>query len=121
MGTGIHRIQKSLRDAKLPEAKFDYSSVITLTFPRVFTDADRNRSMKKVGEKVGEKLTKNPKRILQILLKNNTASAQQVAEQFSISKRKTEENFRKLREQGLIKRVGPARGGHWEVADSSDS
>ncbi len=42
-------------------------------------------------------------------------SAAKLGEELGISVRKTEENLRKLRENGTLKRVGPARGGHWEV------
>ena len=31
-----------------------------------------------------------------------------------------EKHLRKLREQGLIRRVGPDKGGHWEVVGMSE-
>jgi hypothetical protein len=30
-----------------------------------------------------------------------------------------EENLRKLRENGRLLRIGPARGGHWEITEVS--
>jgi ATP-dependent DNA helicase RecG len=32
-----------------------------------------------------------------------------------ISQRKIQENIAKLKEQGIIERVGPAKGGHWKI------
>jgi ATP-dependent DNA helicase RecG len=32
-----------------------------------------------------------------------------------ISQRKIKENIAKLKERGYLKRIGPAKGGHWEI------
>lgn len=67
------------------------------------------------GEKVGEKLTENQQKILRCMEENPKVSAGAMAEKIGISSRKVEENIRKLREVKLIKRIGAARGGRWEV------
>ncbi|WP_373921456.1 winged helix-turn-helix domain-containing protein [Prolixibacter sp. SD074] len=46
-------------------------------------------------------------------------SATSLAEKLGISRRKTETNIGKLRELGLIQRVGPPKGGHWEIINQS--
>jgi len=28
-----------------------------------------------------------------------------------------EKNIKKLKEKGLLKRIGPAKGGHWDVSE----
>jgi ATP-dependent DNA helicase RecG len=35
--------------------------------------------------------------------------------QVGISARKVEQNIAKLKVKGILRRVGPAKGGHWEV------
>ena len=72
-------------------------------------------SKEKVGEKVGEKLTENQVKIITLMKKNPVISAKDIAPQIEISLRKTESNIKKLRELGYIRRIGHARGGHWEV------
>jgi ATP-dependent DNA helicase RecG len=79
----------------------------------VFTD--KTEVTEKVGEKVGENITKNQELILQFIKENNQVSATELAEKIGISRRKTEENIRKLKQKKLLRRMGPARGGHWEV------
>ena len=69
----------------------------------------------KVGEKVGEKLTKNQKNIIGFILKDAGISANELSELMDISQRKIEENIKKLKEKGRLKRIGPDKGGHWEV------
>jgi ATP-dependent DNA helicase RecG len=40
-----------------------------------------------------------------------------MAKEIGISQRKVEENLAKLKILGKLKRIGPAKGGHWEVLD----
>ena len=70
----------------------------------------------RVGDRVGENLSLRQEAILKILAKEKYITAREVAMEIGISTRKTEKNIARLREKGLLKRVGPVRGGHWEVA-----
>jgi len=69
----------------------------------------------KVGEKVGEKLTLNQEAIVREIIKDPRISARALAAIVGISSRKVEENIKKLKEQGRLIRIGPAKGGHWKV------
>ena len=71
----------------------------------------------KVGVKVGEKLTTNRQKIINHMLQNKTISAKELSELVGISQRKIEENISWLKEKGLINRIGPDKGGHWEIVD----
>ena len=72
---------------------------------------------KRVGEKVGEKLTENRQKIIDYMMQNKYISAKELAKLVGISQRKMEKNISWLKEKGLIKRIGPDRGGHWEIVD----
>jgi len=69
----------------------------------------------KVGEKVGEKLTGNQEKIIKLVLDNPYISARELSFLVGISSRKIEENIAKLKQKGLLKRIGPDKGGYWEV------
>ena len=73
----------------------------------------------KVTGKVTERVTENQKIILDEIRGNAYVTAQQLSETLNISLRKTKENISKLKAKGLIRRVGPAKGGHWEVVEKS--
>jgi ATP-dependent DNA helicase RecG len=47
--------------------------------------------------------------------KSPSSSAAEIADKIGISARKTEQNIQKLKTKGLIKRIGPDKGGYWEV------
>jgi ATP-dependent DNA helicase RecG len=69
----------------------------------------------KVGEKVGESFTPSQKRILLLLRQNTRLSALELAEEVGISSRKIEQNIARLKESGILFRIGPTKGGYWEV------
>ena len=77
----------------------------------IFNKAD----IEKVGEKVGEKLSKNQTKILEFMEIDKSISARELAEKIGISTRKIEENIKVLKEMHRIKRIGSDKGGHWEI------
>jgi ATP-dependent DNA helicase RecG len=42
-------------------------------------------------------------------------AAKEIAKRLEISPRTVEKQISKLRKEGLLHRIGPAKGGHWEV------
>jgi ATP-dependent DNA helicase RecG len=44
-------------------------------------------------------------------------AAREVAQHIGISSRKVEENIAKLKALKLLKRIGPAKGGYWQVTE----
>ena len=48
---------------------------------------------------------------------NKTISAKELSVLVGISHRKIQENISWLKEKGLIKRIGPDKGGYWEIVN----
>ena len=55
------------------------------------------------------------KAIVDIILENPQVTISQVAEQLKLNMRGIAKHFKNLQAQGIICRVGPNKGGHWEV------
>jgi ATP-dependent DNA helicase RecG len=133
-GTGIRRMKEAMAAAGLPSPRLSQTGFYTIIFKRPVSEVlgeklgDRlgkklgekavERSVKKDGEKVGEKLTKNRQRIIDYMLQNKSISAKELAELVGISQRKMEKNISWLKEKGLIKRIGPDKGGYWEIVNA---
>ena len=47
--------------------------------------------------------------------KDASVTAEQMAEMIGISPRAVEKHIANLKSKGIIDRVGPDKGGHWEV------
>lgn len=120
-GTGIRRMRKSLAEAGLAAPEFEINGFFRALFHRSpeFSLKGPKGVVEKVGDKVGEgvgdKLTDNQQRIIEAIRASSTVSARELAKKVGISARKVEENIAKLRSKGFLKRVGPDKGGRWEI------
>ena len=69
----------------------------------------------KLGEKLGERLGERRNKILQVLKADSTVAIPAIATIIGVSETAIEKNLSWLRGNGYIRRIGGARGGHWEV------
>lgn len=60
---------------------------------------------------------KSSKEILLMLKGDASLSAREIEDRLEISRRTVEKKIAKLRKDGRIRRIGPDKGGHWEVVE----
>jgi len=58
---------------------------------------------------------KSSVKILEAIKANNNVNAKELSGMFGISLRAVEKQLSKLKKSGHLRRIGPARGGHWEI------
>lgn len=63
---------------------------------------------------IGERLSKTKYEILRMMLANSTITRGEMAEQLNMSSSGISKNLEDMRDK-FIRRVGPDKGGHWEV------
>ncbi len=68
-----------------------------------------------VVENVVENKENVVENILASISKNSTISTKKLAAMCSLSERQVQRIMTKLKEQGVIRRIGPDKGGHWEI------
>jgi ATP-dependent DNA helicase RecG len=71
----------------------------------------------KVAEKVAEKLTENGNVTENYRLDKGGSliSTSKMAEIIGVDRRNIARNIKKLQDQGVVRRVGPDKGGFWEI------
>ena len=69
----------------------------------------------KLGDKLGVKLGENEIKILELMRDNKYITTKELSEHIKISTTAVDNNISKLKKKRLLKRIGPAKGGHWEV------
>ena len=69
----------------------------------------------KLGERLGEKLGENETKICRFLKTGKYSTIKSLAAAIGISTTAVGKNIVKLKMKGVIRRVGPDKGGHWEV------
>ncbi len=111
-GSGIQRIMKYFLDSKLPVPEFRNISegfMVTVFRP------ESNQVTDKVTGKVTDKVTGNQRLILENILTNKYITTSELSSAVGISQRKIKENISKLKEEGILRRVGTPKGGFWEI------
>ena len=60
---------------------------------------------------------KSREKIINIIRNNPTVTQLELSNMLRISPKAIEKHIKNLREDGIIRRVGPDNGGHWEVTN----
>jgi ATP-dependent DNA helicase RecG len=58
---------------------------------------------------------KTVEKIMELIKQNPRITQEELAKSTGLSRRGVEWNLVQLKQKGLIKRVGPDKGGHWEI------
>ena len=60
---------------------------------------------------------KSTQKIIDLIRENPYVTTQEMADAIGIIRRTVAKHIKSLQENGVIKRVGPDKGGHWEVVE----
>ena len=112
-GTGIMRVRDICKNYGIKEPLFSENSN---GFQVVIFKEKLNLTLT-VVEKVVENITENQQNIINCIKLNPYMTAKEIAVKIEISHRKTQENIKKLQIMGLLNRIGPDKGGYWQVID----
>ncbi|TET32858.1 MAG: winged helix-turn-helix transcriptional regulator [Planctomycetota bacterium] len=138
LGSGIRKMRKAMADAGLAEPEFDPNGFFTAILHRSPEFALKEGvpgSEKRVGDRLTETAQVSDRTsALKVALKTSVKSALKtasaimeamdqdskitvpdIAKAISVSTRTVNNHIRRLKEAGFIRRVGPDKGGHWEV------
>ncbi|MFA6010603.1 MAG: ATP-binding protein [Desulfobacteraceae bacterium] len=122
MGSGIERIRAALTKENCPAAVIRYESIFTFEFsrPTYVELPDENAPVVKDrvgtrGETRGETRVETRGEILGLIEKNPQITAPELAESLDISIKGVEWQISQLKKDGLLKRVGPTKGGRWVI------
>lgn len=105
-GTGIKRVSNAcvLNGNKL---KFDFSDSFWVTIKSNVTD--------NVTNNVTDNVTDREQIIFDKIKQNKKVTTTEIAHQLNVSKRTVLRDIEKLKSQNKIKRIGPDKGGYWEI------
>ncbi len=84
-------------------------------FKQTEIEGSQPKTLGKDGVRDGVKLTENQREILKKIKENPYITAENLSKEIGINKRNIEKNLSNLQNKRLIRRVGSAKGGSWEV------
>lgn len=123
MGTGITRIANAMKNADLPPAMFDTEGffVVTLFRESNIKKMSGAKSGVKNGIKSGVKSVdenSGDSEIINAIRENGYVTIAQLVEIVKIPNRTLQRKILKLREKGIITRVGSVRAGIWKINEA---
>lgn len=132
--TGIPTIQTKLAENGSPRATFETTDdrlTLLVTIPihkgcaesiiPSAVSSERGSKSSERSSESSERSSKSSERILELIRNTPTLSAAEIAMQLDMSSRGVEKQIKKLREAGIIRRVGADFGGYWQIVGEEDN
>lgn len=120
-GSGVSRVIGLFQEAGLPAPTIEEICGGIRVTVRKAGAKDTEKDTVKDTVKDTEKVTENQRKILSTITSDPQASQEQIARTVGINRANVAKNLKKLAEMGLVKRIGPDKGGHWEVLSKDNS
>ena len=73
--------------------------------------------VRKGGQKRWSELTQRQAEILQLIKENQKITRKMLSEKLNINPSAVQKHINKLKQKGLLKRVGPTKGGYWKIVE----
>ena len=136
-GSGIKKILKEYEEENVPKFYSDPQYFIVILKNKNFSESKRTKEISEIKKLAEEKVHKSSEKtplkgsektsakaslksseiILQIIAEDKNITTAEIAEIVSLSSRAVEKHISKLKETGILKRVGADKGGHWEIVN----
>ena len=110
-GRGIERIINGCKDAGCPEPTFECRSGEIWTMFHY-------REVESTQKSVQKSRQKSVQKIISLMKADPHITTQTIADQLGINRSGVARHIKRLQEQGVIRRVGPDKGGHWEITSN---
>lgn len=128
IGMGIRKMKETMVAAGLREPTFAPDGFFRAIFYRLPEFASKEdigkqpakgwaESPRGLAEKLVEGLVENQKKILILVAHNPYISKKAMSKEIGISTTAIDKNLIVLKQKGLLRRIGPDKGGHWEVIE----
>lgn len=127
-GRGIEKINDEckLAGVPVPELNYDYAGLMITFQSGMGIKIEKSGEIYPItapetGVKTGvETREKTREKILKLILDNPSISTNDMSKRIGISKKGIEWQIKRLKKDGTIQRIGPAKGGYWKVQGKAD-
>ena len=120
IGSGLMRMDKMMEKYLLSTPTIeanDHWFSIAFTRPDLQKMSIEQR-IEEYQRRVREKVSENQLKILGAIKENKFVTVIELKNKIGISEKSINSNLKKLKEKRSIKRIGPAKGGYWEIIEN---
>jgi len=117
-GRGTNRVIAMCKQHGAAAPTFvEQQGFLVVTFKaQMAAESPMNKEMQQGSLKGSQKSTqKSSQKILQLLFHEPSITIERLSSELGISERAVKKQLRNLKQQGFLNRVGPDKGGHWQV------
>lgn len=116
-GSGLKKITdetgRLFKDENYHVEYYNNNGFFMVTIYNANYNAEKNAQ--KMHSKFIDKFTENENKVYNTILNNNYVTMNDIASITGLANRTIANMIKKFKEQNIIKRIGPDKGGHWEV------
>jgi len=113
LGTGILRMRQLLEAGHCPPLQFECNDFFTSLFVKPTTGIVSTEKSSVKGSVKSS--VKSSVKIFEMMQANDKITISEIAETIGLTSRAIEKQIAMLKEDGVIRRIGPDKGGHWEI------
>jgi len=114
-GTGIKRVTNACVENG-NEVNFEFSDSFWITIKSNSNGKIDDNVTDDVTDDVTDNVTDGRKnQIIKLIQENNQITMTQLAKKLSVTKMTIVRDIARLKEDNIIERIGPAKGGHWKI------
>ena len=117
LGSGIGKMRKLMKQSGLKEPVFESD-----TFFRAIFYRNPEYALKRVPELPGKSIQKtsrkhpeNIQKIIDVISENPNISMRALMQKLNLTEGSIRHHLFSLKKKGILKRIGPDKGGHWEI------
>ncbi len=115
-GTGYLRMKRALKKYKLSAPIIETNKYwFSVIFKRPDLQKMTIKERLELSVGVEKSVEKSVEKIVNLIKKDSNITQKKLSEKIGLSRRGVEKNIKILKDKKIIKRVGPDKGGHWEI------
>ena len=115
-GSGLVRMDNAMKNYNLPKPVIEADkNWFSITFAR--PDLQGGRKGGQISSRKGGQISERQKQLLHAIAGNPFISRRELSAIMNIQPSAVQKHLEKLKKLGILKRVGPDRGGHWELIE----
>ena len=116
-GRGFDKVQAAFETCNIPFPQVENQFGGTSIYIQRETEAQETTEKSTLTSTLKSTLKGTSKKIVDIVEDNPNVTIAQVAELLQMNIRGIAKHFQRLQQQGILRRIGPDKGGHWEVLE----
>lgn len=110
-GSGFTRIRKEIKDYPTMEFLYENRNYGFFTELKYVEQRIKINSIKELGKELNE----NQLMMIKLIAKNRSITIEELTKSIRVSSTAIENNIAKLKQKGILKRVGGRKSGYWEI------